>query len=108
MSGSNADEQVQGALAEVWTRMHQAILERVEVVERGALELANESPDVKCVEAGRGEAHKLAGVLGSFGLNRGTELARELEGRLAAMRGGAADSIRLAGELRQIVENGRA
>lgn len=30
-------------------------------------------------EAAHSAAHKLAGVLGTFGLTRGTELARELE-----------------------------
>jgi len=53
-------------------------------------------------------AHKLAGVLGTFGLNEGTDLARELE-LLYSREGGldrslAARLTEVAAELRTMIE----
>lgn len=69
------------ALAEVWTRNLPSIGERVDTIER-AVEAAEKGELGADLAAGAREAaHKLAGSLGSFGLARGSDLARELERR---------------------------
>jgi hypothetical protein len=101
---------VEEALAEVWARTHGVLERRVATIERATEELAKSPADSACVEAGRVEAHRLAGVLGTFGLSHGTELARELEEHLG--RAGAGDDAqhlaRLARDLRAVVEGGQA
>ncbi len=99
-------EQVQAALAAVWERERPVLLERVAAVERAAAASAGgapggPAPGAETIEAGRAAAHKLAGVLGTFGLGRGTELARELEARLGEADPGLPG---LAAELRAVVE----
>jgi HPt (histidine-containing phosphotransfer) domain-containing protein len=66
-------------LAKIWERSQKTVAEHVDVLTR-ALELAargelDEASRVRAVDS----AHKLAGVLGTFGLPRGTDLARVAE-----------------------------
>jgi HPt (histidine-containing phosphotransfer) domain-containing protein len=66
-------------LAGLWDRSRQTVVERIEILQE-AKSLATDS---KLDEPARlravDSAHKLAGVLGTFGLPHGTELAREAE-----------------------------
>jgi HPt (histidine-containing phosphotransfer) domain-containing protein len=96
----------------LWQRFLSETLERVTVLESAATAITagRFSPEQR--EAAQAAAHKLAGVLGTFGLARGTEIARELELALAhessfdaeiAVKFSAA-----AAELRQLVESRKA
>lgn len=72
-------QKLHGMLAGIWERSKKTITERIETL-REAQSLAaqnnlDEPARLRAVDA----AHKLAGVLGTFGLPRGTELAREAE-----------------------------
>jgi HPt (histidine-containing phosphotransfer) domain-containing protein len=73
----------QSALAEamnrLWVQFLPQIEERVSVLESAAAALAEGSLTPAQCEEAFSAAHKLAGVLGTFGLDRGTELAREAE-----------------------------
>jgi len=76
-----ADERtaLTAALDRLWIQYLPLMQERVEILEAAARDLAaGPIPDDRQQEA-QAAAHKLAGVLGTFGLTRGTELARELE-----------------------------
>ena len=77
--GVQADDALAQAIDRLWVRFLPEIRERVAVLERAAKAAAAG----KLASAPRAEAqaaaHKLAGVLGTFGLTRGTVLARELE-----------------------------
>jgi HPt (histidine-containing phosphotransfer) domain-containing protein len=67
------------ALNRLWAQFLPQIEERVSTLEGAAAALAAGAlTPARCEEASA-EAHKLAGVLGTFGLDRGTELAREAE-----------------------------
>jgi DNA-binding response OmpR family regulator len=67
---------------------------RVEVIERAALVALKGDLDIAAREAAAGDAHKLAGVLGTLGWPEGSVLAMEAEG---ALRGNAPiDAKRLA------------
>jgi HPt (histidine-containing phosphotransfer) domain-containing protein len=67
------------ALDRMWTRFLPEIRQQVEVLESAAAALAAHILTLPEQQAAIVAAHKLAGVLGTFGLARGTVLARELE-----------------------------
>jgi HPt (histidine-containing phosphotransfer) domain-containing protein len=67
------------ALDRMWTRFLPEMRARVAILETAATAFAANTLTVAQQEAASAAAHKLAGVLGTFGLTRGTELARELE-----------------------------
>jgi HPt (histidine-containing phosphotransfer) domain-containing protein len=67
------------ALDRLWTQFLPQMQMRVEVLEAVAKAIAAGKLSVDQHAAAQAAAHKLAGVLGTFGLSRGTILARELE-----------------------------
>lgn len=67
------------AIDALWKRFLPEITERASVLEAAAQAAAASHLGRKQRQAAQAAAHKLAGVLGSFGLTRGTVLARELE-----------------------------
>jgi HPt (histidine-containing phosphotransfer) domain-containing protein len=100
---------IETALTEVWQRTRPIVLARVATVELATAALPTAPASDERIEAGREEAHKLAGVLGTFGLEHGTNLARDLEEHLASPAA-AAEATRLqrvAGDLRATVEGAR-
>jgi HPt (histidine-containing phosphotransfer) domain-containing protein len=68
-----------GALDVLWAKFLPENEERVATLEAASAASARGSLSEDEREAAGSAAHKLAGVLGTFGLTRGTELARELE-----------------------------
>jgi len=74
------------ALARLWAKFLPEIEARVALIEAAAAALTSGSLPDGQREAAHGAAHKLAGTLGTFGLQRGTELAREAEDFLAIRR----------------------
>ena len=99
-------EGIENALAEVWRRSGPLLEERLT-----AIELAVDGLTRPCVEptlagAGRDQAHMLAGVLGTFGLDHGTDLAHDLEEHLGRPQAGgeAARLAQVAAELRAVVD----
>ena len=80
-AGEESEVAWQAQLADLWERRRPAIIARVEHLE--ALAAASD-PSPEEVEAGRTEAHKLRGLLGTIGLPAGTEAAGEVEDLLAA------------------------
>jgi HPt (histidine-containing phosphotransfer) domain-containing protein len=79
MNGAQTNEQFEAALAEVWARTYPVIVERINAIEVIVSDCAELAPSARQIAQGREGAHKLAGVLGTFGLDRGSQLARELE-----------------------------
>ncbi len=67
------------ALDRMWVQFLPQTRERVDVLEKAAAEFAAGHLTLEGHETASAAAHKLAGVLGTFGLTRGTVLARELE-----------------------------
>lgn len=96
-----------GALDTLWTKFLPEMEERVARLETASAAFAQNALSEDEQEAAHSAAHKLAGVLGTFGLTRGTELARELE--LTFSRRSAHDPalgkrlIEIASQLRSIV-----
>jgi HPt (histidine-containing phosphotransfer) domain-containing protein len=97
------------ALDLLWMRFLPEIRQRVAILEEAALACAANQLSPAQREAAHAAAHKLAGTLGTFGLARGTDLAREMELLYscenipdAALAGRLANG---AAELRSIVES---
>jgi len=86
------------AIQAIWEEGSEEVVRRVETLDQAVSALrAGDLGDHLRTRAEQ-DAHKLAGSLGTFGLSRGTELARELEQALAAAGGPAqTDAPRLAG-----------
>lgn len=98
------------ALAGVWLRAKTGSLERISVLEHALALLIEGQLDNETKRDAERAAHKLAGSLGSFGLAHGSDLAREIEQRLAEASSCAEEEVlrlsELAIELRAEVERG--
>jgi HPt (histidine-containing phosphotransfer) domain-containing protein len=97
------------ALDRLWSRFLPTLLERVSTLESAAAAFADHKLTGEQQEAAFAAAHNLAGVLGTFSLERGSALARELELLFGLARGPnrhmAARLSSLAAELRALIEN---
>jgi len=109
-----ADETISRALDYMWARHRSQILERVAVLEAAASAVTAKSLAEAEREAAQAAAHKLAGTLGMFNLDRGTDLARELEAAYTIESpptpnaASGAHLASLASELRAMIENRQA
>jgi HPt (histidine-containing phosphotransfer) domain-containing protein len=78
-----APEEVTGKLhdllATLWARSRQTISDRLDVLRHTHRALRANPADKHARRAGADAAHKLAGILGTFGLPEGTDLARRVE-----------------------------
>lgn len=95
------------ALDQLWIKFLPEIRARVEVLEAAAAASAAHELSTVQREAAKAAAHKLAGILGTFNLTGGTELAREFEvlfaGDDTTNPSLAGRSASIAAELRTIV-----
>jgi len=67
------------AMARLWVKFLPEIEQRVALLEDVPKALDAGSLSKEQHAAAHAAAHKLAGTLGTFGLNRGTDLARQIE-----------------------------
>ncbi len=75
---------VASRLADLWRTSRPTVLERMAILRDARQSLAADPADGEARARGREAAHKLSGVLGVFGLPRGSELAAEIEAVLKA------------------------
>ena len=73
------DPTLSSAIAELWAGAQSNALERVELIETYCAHRLAGASDRAQHDAAHAAAHKLAGTLGTFGLPRGSELARGIE-----------------------------
>jgi hypothetical protein len=102
------DQSLQAAIAALWRDSRPRALERVATLEDAVDALRADALDADTAAAATGEAHKLAGALGTFGMPEGTTQARAIERALTA-GATAADAPALAERvavLRAVVEGG--
>jgi HPt (histidine-containing phosphotransfer) domain-containing protein len=103
-------ESLEAAIAALWRDAQPRALDRVVVLEAAVAALRDGALDEPAAGEATGEAHKLAGALGTFGMPDGSTRARAIELRLAG-GAGADDASELAegvAALRAIVEAGPA
>ena len=89
MSGA-PESAIAEAMNRLWEKFLPQIEERVTILQNAAASLATGNLEPNDRQKAAEEAHKLAGVLGTFGLNEGTNLAREAE----SLYDGSLDEIR--------------
>jgi HPt (histidine-containing phosphotransfer) domain-containing protein len=89
------------AMNRLWAKYLPQIEERVFTLQQAAANLAKGSLTSAQQQSASSDAHKLAGVLGTFGLLEGTELAREAENTYA---GSLERNIAAATRLAEIAE----
>lgn len=96
------------AMQGLWVRFLPQITERVAILEAAATALSNGNLSASQSEQASSAAHKLAGVLGTFGLSRGTELAREAELQYSSLEIPSSSGCRrlcdIAEELRSLID----
>jgi HPt (histidine-containing phosphotransfer) domain-containing protein len=103
----------QPALAEaidrLWTQFLPQLEERVAILKSAATALAAGTLSISQRAQANAAAHKLAGVLGTFGLTKGTILAREAEiiysGEPETDPDSATRLAEIAAKLSAIIEN---
>jgi HPt (histidine-containing phosphotransfer) domain-containing protein len=97
------------ALNQLWARFLPEIDEKVAVLSSAAAVSAAGQLSIEQQEAARDVAHKLAGVLGTFGLTEGTNLAREAEILYSAQSGlnpqATARLAAIASQLKSLIAN---
>jgi HPt (histidine-containing phosphotransfer) domain-containing protein len=97
------------ALDGIWIKFLPEMYERVGILEAAAEAFAANRMTIEQHQAASRAAHKLAGVLGTFSLTRGTVLARELEIMYSREDGPDPEMAHrlgeIAAELRTIVAN---
>ncbi len=77
--GQTQEQKLQVMLSGLWERSRHTVAERAALLQTAG-ELWNQNQlDPATQRRAVDSAHKLAGVLGTFGLPRGTDLAREAE-----------------------------
>ena len=96
------------ALDRLWVRFLPEMKQRLAALETAAAALAQNSLSNPDRQAAHAAAHKLSGVLGTFGLKQGSDLAHELEVAFANqdLPGSSSSALATAvAELRRLVEN---
>ena len=79
--GDATSSQLSEAMNRLWEKFLPQMQERVMTLQSAAAQLARGTAlSIEEQNRAGADAHKLAGVLGTFGLKKGTDLAREAEG----------------------------
>jgi HPt (histidine-containing phosphotransfer) domain-containing protein len=85
-----ADRSLDAALQRIWERAQPRLLARVDAIDDAIAAL----DDSESLATGRAEAHKIAGLAGTFGLGEASRLARSIEHQLEAGEGADRDRLR--------------
>ncbi len=78
-TSNRPEETLETIAAEIWELTKDRTLERVELLASSVQALAAETLDEERYLQARQTAHKLAGSLGTFGFNLGSQIARQIE-----------------------------
>jgi HPt (histidine-containing phosphotransfer) domain-containing protein len=78
-NGQSQEQKLQSMISALWDRSRHTVVERAALLRTAGDLLAHNRLDETTQLNAVDSAHKLAGVLGTFGLPRGTDLAREAE-----------------------------
>jgi HPt (histidine-containing phosphotransfer) domain-containing protein len=83
----NSQQALYGMLAKIWEKSQNTVAEHADVLKRSLDQALQGRLDEPSRRRAVDSAHKLAGVLGTFGLPRGTELARIAENAFGQQAG---------------------
>ena len=85
-------KEMEELLQALWKKNYSILQERLQVIRDAQERLATGSLDEQARSEAESAAHKLAGILGTFGLPEGSALASKIEGFLARRAAPRADS----------------
>lgn len=88
---SNGKE-MEALLQALWKQNYGVLQERLQLIRKASDQLAANALEDETRTDGEAAAHKLAGILGTFGLPQGSALASKIEGAL-----GSAESAQACG-----------
>lgn len=104
--GGDKTSALSAVIDSMWEKFLPEIRNRAQTLEDAAHSAAAGKLSQTEREAAQAAAHKLAGTLGTFGLGRGTKLARELERMFVAADVVPADRLaKMAAEVHAIIES---
>lgn len=72
-------QQTMSAIADIWIKFQPRILDQIKLLDKAATAVTEGCLNDELRQAAQQEAHTLAGGLGTFGLSKGSQLAREIE-----------------------------
>jgi diguanylate cyclase (GGDEF)-like protein len=75
----SVEQQFNQAMSGLWRQYQGLMTQRMEILQQAATELSSGTLTIGLRESAGREAHKLAGVLGMFEQETGTQIAREIE-----------------------------
>ncbi len=78
-TSSFVEQQFNQAMSGLWSQYQGLMIQRMEVLQQAATELSSGTLTIELRKSAGREAHKLAGVLGMFEQEAGTQIAREIE-----------------------------
>ncbi|MGH2681675.1 MAG: response regulator [Actinomycetota bacterium] len=98
--------EVSTAIQNLWSQVRTSVLARLDVLDRALEALAAGALDLPLRRSAEREAHRLAGLVGTFGFHRGSELASRLEHELMAgpAQAAAQKLAEMVAELRRELE----
>jgi HPt (histidine-containing phosphotransfer) domain-containing protein len=106
------EQKLQAMLSALWDRSRHTVAERAALLQEACNLWLADRLDEATQQRAVDSAHKLAGVLGTFGLPRGTDLAREAEVLFGlSAKPGSTEVERLQlllAELARLIEQGPA
>ena len=82
ISHNDTENLAPAAFAGIWERARDTIIGRVDVLDLAAVSLLNADLDVELRRKAEDEAHKLVGLVGTFGFIEASTIAREIESLL--------------------------
>jgi HPt (histidine-containing phosphotransfer) domain-containing protein len=94
-------KEIDDLLQALWVKNYPILIDRLTLIRDAKDKLNESSLDDQTRKAGEEAAHKLAGILGTFGLPQGSVLASKIEALLA---GDASTCAQRAGELSSWVQ----
>lgn len=92
-----------GLLSALWNKSRDRVLERVTVIDAAASALRSGGLDMELRATAEREAHRLAGVAGTFGFWDATDLAREAEGMFAGTEAISRDAVERLTEIARLL-----
>ena len=92
-SGPSREDRARALLRELWLRNRSTTLERLAVVGSALTALAGGALDAETRLTALGEAHKLRGILGTYGFDEGSVLAEHAERALEGTDSADAESL---------------
>jgi diguanylate cyclase (GGDEF)-like protein len=105
VSVSQKQQQSRDRIAKIWASCKPQILNKIDLLERATDLLAQNAFDSSIRLSAQQEAHKLIGSLGTFGVEQGSDLARQIEAQFESDKISEFQLQKAIAALRQVIEN---